>query len=69
MAEIELSVLERTMKIYIAKENTCRSKVQTLTNERDSSLSKVNWQFYSADSRTKLLQRYPSISARLMNSL
>lgn len=62
MAEIELSVLGRTMKIYIAEENTFRRAVQALTNERNSSSAKVDWQFYSAYTRIKLVQRYPSIS-------
>jgi len=62
MAEIELSVLGRTMKIYIAEENTFRSAAQTLTNEWNSSSAKVDWQFYSVDARIKLVQRYPTIS-------
>jgi len=62
MAEIELSVLGRTMKIYIAEENTFRSAAQALTNERNSSSAKVDWQFNSADACIKLVQRYPSIS-------
>ena len=57
MAEVELSVLGRTMKIFIAEENTFRSAAQALTNERNSSSAKVDWQDYSADVRIKLVQR------------
>ena len=62
MAEIELSVFGRTMKNYIAEEDTFSKEAHALTNERNSSLAKVNWQFRSADARIKLKQLYPSIS-------
>jgi len=34
-----------------------------LTNERNASKAKVDWQFRTADARIKLKQLYPSISA------
>jgi transposase len=63
MAEIELSVFGRTMKNYIPEEQTFRLEAQALTNERNGSNAKVNWQFRSADARIKLKQLYPSISS------
>ena len=63
MAEIELSVFGRTMKNYIAVEETFRKEAHALTNERNGSLAKVDWQFWSTDARIKLKQLYPSISA------
>jgi hypothetical protein len=63
MAEIELSVFGRTMKNYIPEESIFRSEAQSLTNERNGSQAKVDWQFRSADARIKLKQLYPSISS------
>jgi hypothetical protein len=63
MAEIELSVFGRTMKNYIPEVHTFRIEAQALTNERNCSNAKVDWQFRSADARIKLKQLYPSISA------
>jgi hypothetical protein len=62
MAEIELSVFGRTMKNYIAEEDTFRKEAQALTNERNGSNANINWQFRSADARIKLKQLYPSVS-------
>jgi hypothetical protein len=62
MVEIELSVFGRTMKNYIPEEQTFRSEAQALTDERNQSNAKVDWQFRSADARIKLKQLYPSIS-------
>jgi hypothetical protein len=62
MAEIELSIFGRTMKNYIGEESAFRSEAQALSNERNQSLAKVDWQFRSADARIKLKQLYPSIS-------
>lgn len=63
MAEIELSVFGRTMKKYLPEEHTFRLEAQALTNERNGSNAKVNWQFRSTDAPIKLKQLYPSISA------
>ena len=49
------------MKNYIPDERTFSSEAQALTNERNGSNAKVNWQFRSADARIKLKQLYPSI--------
>jgi transposase len=63
MAEINLSVLSRTMKNYLPEEQAFRQEVQTLTDEQNASTAKVNQQFRTADARIKLKHLYPSISA------
>ena len=63
MAEIELSVLSRTMNNYIPEEQAFRAEAQALVDERNRSKSGVNWQFRSADARIKLNKLYPSVSA------
>ena len=63
MAEIELSVLGRTMKNYLPELQAFSEDAQALTNERNGSKASVDWQFRTADARFKLKQLYPSISA------
>jgi transposase len=63
MAEIELSVLSRTMNNYIPEEQAFRAEAQALVDERNCSKAGVNWQFRSADARIKLKKLYPSVSA------
>lgn len=63
MAEIELSVLGRTMKNYIPEIQRFHQEAQALADERNSSNARVNWQFRSDDARIKLKQLYPSISS------
>ena len=63
MAEIELSVLSRTMNNYIPEEQTFRTEAQALVDERNCSKACVNWQFRSADARIRLKKLYPSVSA------
>ena len=62
MAEIELSVYSRSLKRHIPTEEMLVKEVQALTNERNASHTKVDWQFFTADARIKLKQLYPSIS-------
>jgi transposase len=62
MAEIELRVLGRTMKNYIPEIHRFDHEAHALTNERNSSNARVNWQFRTDDARIKLKQLYPSIS-------
>ena len=62
MAEIELSVLGRTMKNYIPEIQRFEQDAQALTNERNGSNARVNWQFRTDDARIKLKQLYPSVS-------
>jgi DDE superfamily endonuclease len=63
MAEIELSVLGRTIKNYIPELQAFSKEAQALTDERKSSKASVDWQFRTVDARIKLKQLYPSISA------
>jgi hypothetical protein len=63
MAEIELSVLGKSMKTYLPEEQMFRSEAQALVDERNQALAKVDWQFRTADARIKLKQLYPSVSA------
>jgi transposase len=63
MAEIELSVLGRTMKNYIPEEQAFLANAQALVTERNGSCAKINWQFRSTDARIKLIKLYPSIPA------
>jgi hypothetical protein len=62
MAEIELSVYSRSLKRHIPTGEMLVKEVQALTNERNTSLTKVDWQFFTVDARIKLKQLYPSIS-------
>jgi len=62
MAEIELSVFARTMKNYLPDEAVFSHEALALASERNAAKAKVNWQFRSADARTKLKQLYPSFS-------
>lgn len=62
MAEIELSILGRTMKNYIPDIHRFDQEAQALTNERNGSNARVNWQFRTDDARIKLKQLYPFIS-------
>ncbi len=55
-----MACMEDVLDLY---EQLFRSEVQALTDERNRSNGKVNWQFRSADARIKLKQLYPSISA------
>jgi hypothetical protein len=63
MAEIELSVLGKSMKTYLPEEQIFRREAQALVDERNQALAKVDWQFRTADARIKLKQLYPSVSA------
>jgi DDE superfamily endonuclease len=62
MAEIELSVYSRSLKKHIPTEEMLVKEVQALTAERNTSQTKVDWQFFTVDARIKLKQLYPSIS-------
>lgn len=63
MAEIEFSVFTRLcLKQRIPDEQTLRSEVQALQNERNAQGATVNWQFTTDDARIKLKRLYPSFS-------
>lgn len=62
MAEIELSVLTgQCLDRRIPDIETMRSEVQAWKNDRNNSMSKINWQFRTSDARIKLKRLYPKI--------
>jgi hypothetical protein len=63
MAEIELSVYARSMKMYLPNEAIFTEEAHALTCERNAAQAKVDWQFRTADARIKLKHLYPSISS------
>ena len=62
MAEIELSVYSRSLKKHIPTEEMLIKDVRVLTDERNQSQTKVDWQFFTVDARIKLKLLYQSIS-------
>lgn len=62
IAEIELSVLQtQCLGRRIADIDTMRSEIAAWQNHRNNSLSKINWQFTTADARVKLHRLYPKL--------
>jgi transposase len=62
MAEIELSVLSRQcLSRRIADKETLTSEVAAWEQARNSAKTTVDWQFTTADARTKLRRLYPEI--------
>jgi hypothetical protein len=62
MAEIELSVISRTLKAFIPDDDHLDIEVRALVKERYISQATVDWQFRATDARIKLKSLYPSIS-------
>jgi hypothetical protein len=61
MAEIELGILGRQcLARRIDNVDELRREVQAWETKRDAAEAKVNWQFTTADARTKLRRLYPS---------
>jgi hypothetical protein len=62
MAEIELGILGRQcLSRRIENVSDLRREMTTWKRDRNSSGTKVNWQFTTADARIKLRKLYPSI--------
>jgi len=61
MAEIELSVVSRSLKKHIPDDRLLCIEVQALVDRRNASKATVDWQFRTADARIKLKRLYPSI--------
>jgi hypothetical protein len=62
MAEIELHVLNaQCLNHYIADMDTIFKEVEAWQNNRNYKNSKINWQFFTTDSRIKLRRLYPSV--------
>lgn len=62
MAEIELSVLKgQCLNRRIADMQSVQSEVAAWETNRNNSISKIDWQFKTADARIKLKRLYPNI--------
>ena len=62
MAEIELGILGRQcLARRIDNVDDLRREVKMWKTDRNAAGTKVNWQFTTADARTKLRRLYPSI--------
>ena len=60
-AEIELSALGRPcLSSRIARADTLKRQIAAWEAERNASTTRVQWQFTTADARTKLRSLYPS---------
>jgi DDE superfamily endonuclease len=63
IAEIELSVFSRQcLDRRIGNEETLKSEVKKLEEERNAACAKIEWRFTSEDARRKLHRLYPSTS-------
>ena len=62
MAEMELSVLARQcLGQYFETRYELAAEIQAWQEQRDAGATAVNWQFTTADARTKLKRLYPEI--------
>jgi len=63
IAEIELSVFSRQcLDRRIGDEETLRSEIKKVEEERNAACAKIEWRFTSKDARRKLHRLYPSTS-------
>lgn len=63
IAEIELSVLSRQcLDRRIGDEETLKSEIKKLEEERNAACAKIEWRFTNEDVRRKLQRLYPSTS-------
>ena len=64
IAEIELSALGRQcLARRIAHQDSLRRKVEQWEQQRNAAVTKVDWQFTTAQARVKLRSLYPSLHA------
>ena len=64
IAEIELSALGRQcLARRIAHQDSLRRKVEQGEQQRNAAVTKVDWQFTTAQARVKLRSLYPSLHA------
>jgi hypothetical protein len=64
IAEIELSALARQcLARRIARPDTLQRCIEQWERQRNAATAKVDWQFTTADARTKLRSLYPSLHA------
>ena len=63
IAEIELSVFSRQcLDRRIGDEETLKSEIKKLEEERNAACAKIEWRFTTEDARRKLHRLYPSTS-------
>lgn len=63
MAEIEIGVMSRQcLRGYLSDMDAVSAQVRSWVRDRNSQGTSVNWQFTTADARTKLRRLYPVIS-------
>jgi DDE superfamily endonuclease len=63
IAEIELSVFSRQcLDRRIGDEETLKSEIKKLEEERNAACAKIEWRFTTEDARRKLQRLYPSTS-------
>jgi hypothetical protein len=63
MAEIELSVLSRDLPERVGDRQAMGRHVGARKGRRNGAGVKADWQFTTADARTKLRKLYPTIDA------
>jgi len=64
MAEIELSALERQcLRRRIEDRAAMEREVAAWTARRNAATATIDWQFTTADARTKLKRLYPAFDA------
>ncbi len=62
MAEIEIGIMCRqALAKPIPDMDSFKNQIRAWTTRRNVECGKVNWQFTTADARTKLKRLYPSI--------
>ena len=62
MAEIEIGIMSRQcLSDYLANKDKIEAEVLAWCKKRNSSNSKVDWQFTTSDARIKLKRLYPII--------
>ena len=63
MAEIERSALSRDLPDRVASKATLRRHVVAWQRRRNTTVTKADWQFTTADARIKLRKLYPTIES------
>lgn len=61
MAEIELSVLRRDLPERITRRDTLERHVAAWQQRRNTTRTRADWRFTTADARIKLRKLYPTL--------
>ncbi len=63
MAELELSVLERQcLRQRLPDRDAMTAATRAWAERRNASVQRIDWQFTTADARTKLRRLYPAFA-------